>query len=53
MEENKISAEYVVSKFKNKKTTNKFLVYVKKRCRENQDFDKEMSKIKFVWVGKA
>lgn len=52
MEENKITADYVVSKFKNKKTTKKFLEYVIKLCRENEEFSKEMSKIRFKWVGK-
>ena len=52
MEENKITAEYLINKFKNGKTTKPFLEYVIKLCRENKEFAKEMSKIKFIWVGR-
>lgn len=47
-----ITADYVVNKFKNKKQTQSFVEYILKLGKQNDEFSKEMSKIRFKWVGK-
>ena len=48
----KITADYVVSKFRNKKQTKPFVEYILKLGKQDEEFSKEMSKIRFKWVGR-
>ena len=47
-----ITADYVVYKIKKKNISDFFVTEIKAKCKENKEFSKEMSKIKFVWVGR-
>ena len=47
-----ITADYVVYKIKKKNISDFFVSEIKAKCKENKEFSKEMSKIKFVWVGR-
>ena len=47
-----ITADYVIYKIKNKNISDFFLTDIKAKCKENKEFAKEMSKIRFVWVGR-
>ena len=47
-----ITADYVIYKIKNKNINDFFLTNIKTKCKENKEFAKEMSKFRFVWVGR-
>lgn len=47
-----ITADYVIYKIKKKNISDFFLSEIKSKCKENKEFSKEMSKIKFVWIGR-
>ena len=47
-----ITADYVIYKIKNKNISDFFLTSIKAKCKENKEFAKEMSKIRFVLGGR-
>ena len=47
-----ITADYVIYKIKNKNISDFFLTHIKAKCKENKEFAKEMSKIRFVLGGR-
>ena len=47
-----ITADYVAYKIKKKNISYFFLTEMKAKCKKSKEFEKEMSKIKFVWVGR-
>ena len=52
MENNRMTADYVVTKLKNKTGNEAFFKHLINSCKKNNKFSEEMAKIRFVWVGK-
>ena len=47
-----ITADYVVYRIKKKNISDFFVSKIKAKCKENEEFAKEMSKIRFVLGGR-
>ena len=52
MKQNRMTADYVVTKLKKKTGNEAFFKHLINSCKKNNKFSEEMSKIRFVRVGK-